>query len=296
MAGFGRSPFGDSPFGISDIGNDLLIQTFPEEYYDDTLVVPPGETVKTNPNDPLVQILNTYANSVFNRRTDVDNLITLIDPDLAPLFIVQLYGVMLGLDIDQNDPEFLQRSFLKYASQWLQIKSTKKSYEVRGLASGFNVVVNNFWRVDISYLPLIPLGNQFFLLSQYADPGAMPLLYVDEPPGTFAGTPTEEDPTYAKSAFLQVVFTVTNYIPNVDYNVLLDLIILKMTDVVGIHQELLPPEFQVTLPITELITASILEIDEDIVVFPFSVCQRFDIIPADVQPLDLPLSVSDTVS
>lgn len=296
MAGFGRSPFGESPFGISDLGNDLLVKTLPEEYFDDTLTIPPGETVKTNPNDPLVQLLLTYANSVNLRRLDIDNLTTLIDPDLAPLFIVQLWGVMLGLNIDQNDPEFLQRSFLKNASQWLQIKSTKKSYEVRGLASGFNVEVDNFWRVDSEYLPFIPLGNRYYLLSQYADAGATPLLYVDEPPGTFPGTPTSEDETYAKSSFIRVIFSVTSYVPNVDYNVLLDLIILKITDVVAIHHELLPPEFQVSVPVMLNISSEIEEIDEDIVVFPFSVCQRFDIIPADVQPLDLPLSVSDIAS
>ena len=287
MAGFGRAPFGTEPFGISDTGHDLIIDSFPNEYYDDSLVLPQGETVQDNSVDPLVKVLHTYANSVFKRRVDVDNLPTLTDPDAMPLSIVELWGGLLGLGIDKNDPDFLQRTFLKTASQWLQIKASTKGYEVRGLASGFAVQVDTFWRIDPEWAPFIPLRFQFFLKPTEADARAHVLLYTDKPPGTFAGTPTVEDETYAKSSFVQPIFSVPIYRPNTDYNTLLNLVILKIKDVVGIHQELLASIFQVILNVdASKITVEIVEIDENIEVFEFNEACYYDIIPSDYEPTD----------
>lgn len=287
MAGFGRAPFGTQPFGLSDTGSDLIIQSFPDEYYDDSIAVPAGDTQSTNPNDPLVQILTTYANSVFQRRLDVDNMEQLTDPDTMPLSIVELWGGLLGLGIDKNDPEFLQRTFLKTASQWLQIKASTKGYEVRGLASGFAVEVDTFWRVDPMYAPFIPLRFQFFLKPTEADDRATVTLHTDKPPGTFPNTPTVEDDTYAKSSYVQPIFSVPIYRDNTDYNTLLNLVILKIKDVVGIHQELLASIFQVIMNVdASKITVEIAEINESIEVFEFSEACYFDIIPSDYEPTD----------
>lgn len=288
MAGFGRAPFGTQPFGISDTGTDLIVESFPSEYYDDTLVLPPNTTVQDNPNDPLVSVLHTYANSVFQRRLDIDNMSSqLTDPDTMPLDIVELWGTLLGLGIDKNDPDFLQRTFLKTASQWLQIKASTKGYEVRGLASGFAVQVDTFWRIDPQWAPFIPLRFQFFLKPPEADARAHVLLYTDKPPGTFAGTPTVEDDTYAKSSFVQPIFSVPIYRPHTDYNTLLNLVILKIKDVVGIHQELLASIFQVILNVdASKITVEIVEIDENIEVFEFNEACYYDIIPSDYEPTD----------
>lgn len=106
MAGFGRSPFGHGPFGRSDLGKDQVVDLFPTEYFS-------NQTDITQ--DPMYHFLQVMANSVNLRRIDADNMQTLTDYDAAPLYIVQLYGQMFGLDIDKNDPDFLQRSLLKNA-------------------------------------------------------------------------------------------------------------------------------------------------------------------------------------
>lgn len=281
MAGFGRAPFGTQPFGLSDTGQDLVVQSFPTEYFAANINLDAGQT------DPLLEVLNTYANSVFQRRLNVDDMEQLTDPDTMPLDIVELWGGLLGLGIDKNDPDFLQRTFLKTASQWLQIKASTKGYEVRGLASGFAVEVDTFWRVDPQYAPFIPLRFQFFLKPTEADDRATVFLYTDKPPGTFPGTPTVEDNTYAKSSFVQPIFSVPIYRPNTDYNTLLNLVILKIKDVVGIHQELLASIFQVILNVdASKITVEIVEINESIEVFEFSEACYFDIIPSDYEPTD----------
>jgi hypothetical protein len=291
VAGFGRAPFGSEPFGISDTGVDLIVESFPPEYFNPDLVPPAGYTIQTNPNDPLVSLLTTYANSVFQRRLDVDNLPELVDPDIMPLNIVELWGGLLGLGIDQNDPAFLQVSFLKYASQWLQIKASTKGYEVRGLASGFAVQVQIFWRVDPSLEDFIPLRFQYFLKPAEADARAHTILHTNKPPGTFPGTPTVENELYAKSAYVQPIYSVPIYQPNVDYNTLLNLVIYKITDVVGIHHELLAQIFQVIMNVYLNITVAITEINESIETFEFNEACYFDIIPSDEEPTDMCLGV-----
>lgn len=293
MAGFGRSRFGKGPFGRSDTGRDLLIESFPNEYFDASLVLDANETLKDNNKDPLLKLLKTYSNAVFQRRTEIDDLQNILDPDLSPLDLVRLFGNTLGVGVDKNDPEFLQRSFLKNASQWLQIKASTKGYQVRGLASGFDVEVENFWRIDPSYAPKIPTFFQYLFRPVGADASAPFFLHTNQPPGTFAGTPTTEDPTYSKSSYVKVVFSVSVYKDHFDYNKLLDLVILKIRDVVGIHHELTSPEFRVKLPIKANIVPLIPDIDESINVFNSNVSCYFDIIPSDIEPTDsCPITVS----
>lgn len=152
MPGFGRSIFGSGPFGRSDTGRDLIVELFPDSYF----------TNKDDSEDPLVQLLNTFANSVNARRSQIDSLRLLVDYDSAPVEFLRLLGNTLGLQIDKNDPEFLQRTFVSTASQWLQIKGSNKGYQYRGLASGFSVRVQNFWRVDESLESTIPARYKFF--------------------------------------------------------------------------------------------------------------------------------------
>jgi hypothetical protein len=285
VAGFGRSPFGRGPFGRSDTGGDLLIERFPTEYFDDSIVLSPGETIRDNNKDPILFLLKTYANSVLKMRVEIENMQFLIDYEKAPLEIVRLMGDMLGLDIDKNDPEFLQRSFLGNASQWLQIKSSKQGYSVRGLASGFDVLVDNFWRVNPIYQSFFPARFQYFLTPKTADPGATPIFHTDQPPGTFVGPPAVEGIDYAKSSYVRVVFSVHEPRRNdVDYNTLLDLVIIKIQDVVAIHHEILAPEFRIYLNVAATATANI-TIDENASI-DGNESFLFDIIPMDVQQLD----------
>jgi hypothetical protein len=287
VAGFGRSPFGVGPFGRSDTGGDLVVRRFPESYFDDTLTYPAGQTITDNTVDPLLFLLKTYANSVFLRRLDIDSMLDIIDPDLAPLYIVQLTGDMIGVSIDKNDPDFLQRSLLKSASQWLQIKSSTEGYSVRGLASGFSVEVGNYWRIDPIYDPLIPARFKYMLKPEEADDRAVAILHTDKPPGTFPGTPTQEDTTYAKSAYVKLIFQIVEpRIPLIDYNTLLDLVISKIRDVAGIHHELQAPELLTPIYITETVTANFV-FEQEFGIFQASECYYFDITPADAIETDV---------
>jgi hypothetical protein len=244
--------------------------------------------------------LKTYANSISKRRDEIDLMPTLIDYEKAPDAILLLLGDMLGLGIDKNDPEFLKRSFVGNASQWLQIKGTVKGYEVRGLASGFSVEVDNFWRIDPMYAPFIPLFHQYFLKSINSDPGTPEILHADVAPGTYPGTPAQEDATYAKSSFLRLVFTIPPFSPLVDaitgtgpitdgcvdFNIFLDLVIDKIKDVTAIHHEVIAPEFLTKLPINNPVVAA-LSVDIQSSGLVEEACY-FDIsgLPEDVEPLD----------
>lgn len=291
MAGFGRHPFGKGPFGRSDTGRDLIIESFPVEYFDDSLVLDAGETPKDNNKDPLLKLLKTYAYQVFQRRLDIEKLPMLLDFETAPLEIVRLWGDMLGLGIDKNDPEFLQRSFLGNASQWLQIKSSDQGYQVRGLASGFDVSVDDFWRLDLIYEPLVPPRFRYYLIPKDADATAQKIFHTDMPPGTFPGTPTDEDATYAKSSYVRIVFSVHEPRKNnVDYNKLLDLVIDKIRDVVGIHHELQAPQFLVKIPVPTNFSVNFALIEE-FSSFQASENYIYDITPADEIPTDNVMSV-----
>jgi len=286
MAGFGRSPFGRGPFGRSDTGHDLVVRSFPVEYFDDSIVLDIGETPANNDKDPLLKLIKTYAHQVFKRRLDIDRIPNLLDFETMPLEIVRLWGDMLGLGIDKNDPEFLQRSFLGNASQWLQIKASTRGYEVRGLASGFDVSVENFWRIDEIYAPLIPARFKYLLKPRDADESALKKLHTDSPPGTHPGTPTSEDSTYAKSSYVRIVFSVHEPRNNsVNYNTLLDLVIDKIRDVVGIHHEMQAPQFLVKIPVDET-TITVTMLIEEFGVFNGSETYIYDITPADEIPTD----------
>lgn len=290
MAGFGHSKFGTGPFGISDVGTDTVINTFPVEYLEDA--VSPGQDPMDDSVNLLLQMLKTYSRMVNTGRSFVDNMTQLVDYETAPDNILLLLGQNFGLDIDSNDPEFLKRSFVANASQWLQIKSTDEGYSVRGLASGFIVIVQNFWRIDTSYIPYIPPRNLFYFTPAEADPGVQPILHTDAPPGTFAGTPAVEDETYAKSSYVQIVFEVKDYsLFPTDFNTLLDLIIDKITDVQGIHHELNIPEFRVTLDL-DLDLSIDMEIEEKIVDYAFNEFNHYDIIPADLVTCDSTMEIN----
>lgn len=283
MGGFGRSPFGRGPFGKSDTGFDLVIKLFPEEYFSSDL--PPGTDPRNNDIDPLLKVLKTYANQVNQRRTEIDQIKTILDYEAAPLEILELLGAMLGLGIDKNDPEFLQRSFVGNASQWLQIKASTKGYEIRGLASGFSVEVDNFWRIDESYLSVIPARYLYQLKPARGDQRAKVIWHTDQPPGTFIGTPVAEDGSYAKSAYVRVVFQVADRREGVDYNKLLDLVIAKIHDVVGIHQELVAPQFLIKMDVNAHANVT-MEIHEAIDEYDFNEFYRYDFIAGDAVTCD----------
>ncbi|MBK9390483.1 MAG: hypothetical protein IPN68_09915 [Bacteroidetes bacterium] len=284
MAGFGRSKFGRGPFGRSDTGRDLIVELFPVEYLEPE--TPEGADPKNNDDNPLLKVLNTYADSVNQARLNVESLPSLIDYETAPSEILLLIGEMLGLGIDRNDPEFLQRSFVGNASQWLQIKGSKRGYQVRGLASGFQVTVQNFWRVNPIYIPFFPLRYRFLFKPANADPSAAEIFHTDQPPGTYAGPPAQEGPEYAKSSYIKLIFEVAEpRRQNFDYNKTLDLVIDKIRDVLAIHHELGSPEFRIFLNMNVLPSIDLL-IDETINAAQANVFDRYDVIPADVQDID----------
>jgi len=286
LAGFGRSTFGKGPFGKSDVGRDLLIELFPEEYFDESLSLDPGETTKDNDKDPLLKVLKTYSHLINNRRVEIDDMETIIDSDRARQDLLILLGRTFGLNVDKNEPESLQRLLVGNASQWLQIKSTVKGYSVRGLASGFNVFVTNFWRADLQFRPFIPFRNHFYLKPKRADTRAVPIFHVDVPPGSFPGLPLSETNEFAKSSYIRVQFQVIEPRESgIDFNVLFDLIVDKIFDVVGIHHELRPPQLLVEIPVDVGENVTII-INEEIEEYNFNEFNRFDIVEADVTPLD----------
>lgn len=86
--------------------------------------------------------------------TQVDARASSMIVDLAPDF---------GIDIDTQESESRQRSWLRNVTRWVDIKGHADSYRIIGAISGFNIQVFHLFRVAPSLFDLLPGSNEYEL-------------------------------------------------------------------------------------------------------------------------------------
>jgi len=78
----------------------------------------------------------------------------------APSMIVDL-APDFGIDIDTQESEPRQRSWVKNVSQWIGLKGTHDGYRIIGAISGFDVTTFQLFRVGPALFDTIPDGNEY---------------------------------------------------------------------------------------------------------------------------------------
>lgn len=67
---------------------------------------------------------------------------------VRPPTLIDLFARDFGITIDEHEPEAFQRSSIRNVVQWLDLKGTKKAYDILGKISGYRVTALGLWRVD----------------------------------------------------------------------------------------------------------------------------------------------------
>lgn len=270
MAGFGREPFGNHPCGHSNFGADTVIRVFPKT------------TLEKDKDDELRHYLLTVQNSINERKKEIDEMSTLVDPDTVRQDILFKLGAMIGLELDENEGEEFQRTLVRDAVQYYQVKGNDLSFEIRGKISGFDVEVVKIWNFDETYLPHIPDENLFEF-----PPGsgsASGIWFTDLPPdqvsGVSATIPRNGDCTYCLTSFIKVNYTLVKTPTGPVIGNLLDRVVRKIKDVVPIHVRDIFIDLTVRIT-TEFDSTVSTTLAEEIYIRP-SWVDRYDIIPADV--------------
>jgi len=85
----------------------------------------------------------------------------LIDVSIrAPSLITHLAGDF-GIEVDTQESEKRQRSWVRNVSQWVKKKGVPEAYEIIGSISGFDVEVSPLYRVTAALSSLIPAGDLY---------------------------------------------------------------------------------------------------------------------------------------
>lgn len=89
------------------------------------------------------------------------------DKVLRQMSLLPFLSADFGLDLDEYEVEGYQRSSVANAVQWLGMKGSERSYEIRGLISGFEVSVYPLYRIPVSMTELLPIGTYWQVDGEY---------------------------------------------------------------------------------------------------------------------------------
>lgn len=73
-----------------------------------------------------------------------------------PVSILQYLATDFGIQIDSQESEDIQRSWVANVTSWLDLKGSAKSYEIIGLVSGFTITAEQLYRVSLDLAPTVP--------------------------------------------------------------------------------------------------------------------------------------------
>ncbi len=73
-----------------------------------------------------------------------------------PVSILQYLATDFGIQIDSQESEDIQRSWVANVTSWLDLKGSEKSYEIIGLVSGFTITAEQLYRVSLDLAPTVP--------------------------------------------------------------------------------------------------------------------------------------------
>ena len=70
--------------------------------------------------------------------------------------ILQFLARDFGIELDRQESEARQRSWVRNATQWFDLKGTARAYEIIGLVSGFNITVEALYSITLNYYNNLP--------------------------------------------------------------------------------------------------------------------------------------------
>jgi hypothetical protein len=125
----------------------------------EVVTVVSATTAKIEQRSPvlLVEIINTLTwelrpASTLGDLTQVDVRAPSMIIDLAPDF---------GIEVDEQEGEDRQRSWVKNVSQWIELKGTHDGYRIIGAISGFDVTTVALFRFSTGLFDTIPDDHEF---------------------------------------------------------------------------------------------------------------------------------------
>lgn len=82
---------------------------------------------------------------------------------LRPPSLIELLGADYGIEVDFHEPEAFQRSSVRNAVQWFDLKGSAKSYDILGKIAGYRVTPLGLWAIDAPFPAAIPPDHIFEL-------------------------------------------------------------------------------------------------------------------------------------
>ena len=93
--------------------------------------------------------------------------------------LIKLLSDDFGIEIDENEPEFYQRSTVRNIVQFIEKKSSERGYEIRSEAAGFDAEVQGLFALCVN--PGLPEGRLYRIENEVGETK----LYTDIEPKTF---------------------------------------------------------------------------------------------------------------
>lgn len=150
-------------FSMTDIGKELSIRGSTTSPVNDgiykvsavssttsVLITQRSPVLIVETTNPLTWELRTPT--LIGDLTQVDARATSMITSLAPDF---------GIEIDTQESEDRQRSWVRNVSQWTNIKGTSDAYRIIGQISGFDISTFQLFRATPALFELAPSGNVF---------------------------------------------------------------------------------------------------------------------------------------
>lgn len=284
--GFGHYSFGGFAFGHSDFGEDSVVRSFPGFYLE--------EETGSGRVEYLKHYLTTIKESMNAVKKEIDVIDDCVDFTKVRDDLLVYLGSTLGSRVDDSEPIDFQRSLVGSTISLARIKATHKAYDIRGKISGFNVNVKKLYQLnDVNKLLIMAFNPE----SIFEIPVGSGNFLTDLHPGTVSGTPTEDGCGYCLTSLISIEFTLAKpQPPNSGTESYFDRLIRKLRDIIPIHVRDVLFEFRIVIEVNEHDNIFVEASNEEKQYFPTPMFYRFDVFPADFEPLDSHGYVTGTIS
>lgn len=151
-------------FSVADVGKELTIRGSTTSPSNDGIYV---ISAVTNPNlasvdqrSPIPLLVEATDTLTWELRTST--LVgDLTEVDVRASSMIVNLAQDFGIEIDTQESNDRQRSWVKNVSRWTNKKGVFESYSTVGAISGFDVVVLHLFRVTPAVFSLIPAANSY---------------------------------------------------------------------------------------------------------------------------------------
>jgi len=282
--GWGHFKFGNFPWGKADFGRDVVTRNMPEPY----LLNNDGTD-----NELLQHYLFTLEDSVNRSKQQIDNIPDQVDFDRVRKDILAFLGSTIDVVIDDSEPEEFQRSLVGNAIQFYRIKGTLASYRIRGKISGFDVTVDNLYKLAPDLVPFFDIDNLFEV------PPGSGTFFTILPPGSVSGVSgisgvSGDDRLsgfscdYCLTAFIKLNFQVVKTLPPAitGEGNFFDRVAAKLRDIIPIHVRDVLFEIRSIYCVSGAAEVEVFVSGTEDTFTPVAYAAYFDAIPADVMPTD----------